>query len=709
MKCFLLLAACVLAMAVDAQTPRRRALLIGIDDYSASAFAAENRGWPDLKGAVNDAGILREMLILVHGFRESDIVTLTNQQATRAAILQTIERHLVAPAAKGDVIFYYYAGHGSQVPNPHSDEPDRLDESIVPADSRAGARDIRDKELRPMFNRILDRGAHLTLLLDHCHSGSGFRGLPTGARPRGIRRAREVRDATDYGPRPEERGALVLASTQDLDAAWETRGDDGRMHGAFTWAFLRAMRDAADGEPVQETFLRAQARLRAETPYQAPVLLGPPPARLRPFLGTRLARQDGRTIVAVERVDPDGTVVLQGGWAHGLAVGTELAGAGRKSRIRITAMLGLGRSAARVEAGRVASGMLVEVTGWAAPPGRPLRVWAPRTGMDIEKTARRFRKASRARWLTDPFDAAMTHVLRPRGDGWELLARDGSATHLATEASAIEAVARLGAGRALFAQFPIAATIGTHPGITFVEDPRDADYILAGRSAATRIEYAWVRPLVRADELPASPLPQRTAWLTAPARLRESLIKLRRIHAWNLLPSPAATRAPYRLALVRNRTRELVRGSVTGNETYSVALRATQPPATAEVRYYYAFVIDSHGKSHLVFPASGSVENRFPIRDTAPPEIRLGSAGAFQVIPPYGVDTYFLLSTDEPLPNPSILAWDGVRMPPATRPLTALEELILTTTTGTRASRRLTTSRWSIERVPIESVPPRRR
>jgi hypothetical protein len=744
---FALTVAVLCASLVEAQsTPRRRALLIGIDDYTASTLPrssranASERFWPDLKGAANDVDILREMLVLVYGFDPKDIVTLKNQQATRAAMLQSIERHLVQPAAKGDITFYYFAGHGSQVPNPISDEADRLDESIVPADSRWGAPDIRDKELRPLFNRILDRGAHLTLILDHCHSGSSFRGLPTGARPRGIRRARELADAASYGPRPEERGALVLASTQDLDSAWETKGEDGLFHGSFSWAWIRALRDAVAGEPAQETFLRAQARLRGETPYQAPVMLGPTEARLRPFLGVRIDRQGDRPIVAVERVDADGRIVLQGGWANGLAVGTELRIANDRSstsRYRVTAILGLGRSVAQMEAIEVTrskgepvqSGALLEVVGWAAPGGRPLRVWAPQTTANIRsiaKLARQLSIAGNARWLSDPIDDQPTHVLRPHGSGWELLDHEGKSTKCNSEQSAIAAVARLRSSASLFVQFPAPSTLvdgiagnAHRQGIVRVEDPTAADYILVGRYNARRLEYAWMRPLAQHSDRRTSGLPQRTRWVPEEggdarlrdsiASLREGVLKLRRILSWHRLESPPNSRAPYRLALSPDQTKMLVHnGTVVGNDLYSTVLRASQPLAAhITPRYYYAFVIDSHGRSHLTFPPSGSVENRFPIRDPAPTEIRLGNPSMFRITEPYGIDTYFLLSTDEPLPNPSILTWDGVRLPAWPEALTPLEELLLLTTTGARGSRPLTTNRWSIERVVFESIAPR--
>src|SRR6185503_13065140 len=104
---------------------------------------------------------------------------------------------------------------------------------------------------------------------------SGARGLPTGALPRGVRAdLRDVADRSIAGPAPETRGALVLAASEDADPAWETRDEEKKFHGVFSWAWLRAVRDATRGEAAAETFLRAQARMRGETPFQTPVLAG---------------------------------------------------------------------------------------------------------------------------------------------------------------------------------------------------------------------------------------------------------------------------------------------------------------------------------------------------------------------------------------------------------------------------------------------------
>jgi len=744
------------SLAAEGAAPRpvgrRRAVLVGINDYTASRLTARPRppappprDWPNLAGTVNDVEALKEMLVLLYDFEERDIVTLTDQAATRSAILKTLEQHLAKPAAKDDVLLFYFAGHGSQVRNSFSDEPDKLDESLVPADSRLGVLDIRDKELRPLFNRILDRGARLNVIFDNCHSGSGARGLATGARPRGVKAdLRDVADRTPYGPRPEDRGALVLSATQDSDAAWETRDDDKKMHGAFSWAWIRAMRDSSAGESASETFARAAARLRAERPYQEPVLAGNPDATFSPFLGIRKDRRGERTVIAVEKVRADGTVMLQGGWANGLAVGSELrvwSDAAVTVRVTITALLGLGRSEGRLPTGwpmpqAIRSGALMEVVGWVAPAGRPLRVWMPRVSDDSAAIVALARKLSAEavrrgiRWIRDPIDITPSYLLRRGTRDWELLGPAGDVEYLGPDASdAIAGIAKIPAAT-LFVQFPAPAKLidgidvgpgSDREGIDPTDRADDADYILVGRYSNSRLAYAWVRPAMRGSDRRKTGLPLNSAWKTEDhrddtlrdtvAELREDVLRLRKIQSWHLLESPVEARFAYRLDLRRERDGQWAKeGAVIGDEKYALFLRAPKPPTRLQPRFIYVFTIDSHGRSFLLFGTS-SVENRFPLPltpgQTYPSaDISLGPTATFDIAPPYGVDTYFLLTSDEPLPNPRVLEWEGIRAG-APAPQTALEELLLLTATGSRARRPATPSTWSIERVFFEAVPPR--
>jgi uncharacterized caspase-like protein len=723
------IAVMLVALPMTAAT-RRLALLIGIDDYTASRLPmigvpAPGRDWPNLAGAVNDTASMREILTLLRGFQAPDIVTLNDQSATRSAIL-TAANQLIAMASKDDIVFVYFSGHGSQVRNSRSDEPDKLDESIIPADSRHGAADIRDKDLGRIFNAILDRGARLTVMIDACHSGSGARGLLTLARSRGVRPdLRDVADGSDHGPRPENRGALVISASHDDEEAREARDDRQTMHGAFTWAWMRAMRDAAPDEPAIETFARAQARLRAEMPFQNPVLAGNAAPRRAPFLGAGESARAAHTTFAVERVR-DGTAVISGGWAHGVTEGSELHIAGDRAQppLIVTTLLGLGRCEARVPPGAlVRSGMLLELTGWAAPPPRPLRVAIPRVAVgvdDVVPFARRVDAIAAQRgfdWVNDPTVRTPEHLLRRAGARWELVDAAGRATLFASDDEALRALARLRRGASLFVQIPATAELANQLAglvvIDVVDRAEDADYVLAGRFARNHVEYAWVRPNALRSDRRASGLPLRTAWITEASDtalvLRNAALRLHRIEAWNLLESPPEGRWPYHLALRRERDQQLVAagGSVAGKETYAIELHGTSGAARAGRRHIYLFTIDSYGVSTLIFPVSGSVENHLPLAGAPPPPVIVLGA-KFEVAPPYGIDTYILLATDEPLPNPWILQWDGVRRP-AMKPATALEHLLALTGSRDRGASVLTPATWSIERIVIESIRPHKR
>jgi hypothetical protein len=451
-------------------------------------------------------------------------------------------------------------------------------------------------------------------------------------------------------------------------------------------------------------------------------------------------RRGDRTVVAIERVRADGTVVLQGGWVNGLAIGSELqiVSDGRSTiRLTVTALQGLAQSEARVKTQNralpqsIKPGALTEVVGWAGPPTRPLRVWMPRVPLSaksvtaVAQAIAAEAKRRSVRWISDPVETTPTFLLRRTTNGWELLGPNCAVERLATDDAAVAAVAKIPSGSSLFAQLAAPAAIvdamSVGPGneredIDPTASPEDADYILVGRYSAHRVTYAWVRPSVRSADRRKTGLPLRTDWVGQDGRiaaLRDALLRLRRIHAWQLLESPPEARAAYRLGLRRARDGERVKErALIGDETYELALRAESTPLAPHVqpRCIYIFTIDSYGRSTLLFPGmSGSVENRFPSTLPAPPEIRLGAAGTFEIAPPFGVDTYFLLTTDEPLPNPWILEWDGVRTRAASPPAatTTLEQLLLLTGDSSRTGPAVTPANWSLEKVMYESVAPR--
>lgn len=736
--------------AREAIPPARRALLVGIDTYEPSGPGSNlapppGRGFRNLRGAAGDARVLAEVLIARFGFTRGDVMVLTDRAAGRAAILSGFER-LIAESKTGDIALFYFAGHGSLVPNPASEEPDQLDESLVPADAAEGAPDLRDKELRRLLNRLLDRGALPTVIFDSCHSGSAARGLPTEAEPRALRPAfREVRDPGPYGPSPEDRGALVWSATQNDGFAWETNDADGTAHGSFSWALLQSLRDMSLGESAEETFRRVRARLQSERRRQEPVLEGTEAVRGAPLFGIGATAAFPRSMVAVERIDADGMVILQGGWADGLVVGSRLTwkpADGAPVELEIVEMLGVGRSKARLSppptrAGSappepapsltLSSGTLLEVSGWAAPPDRRLRVWISSWPGDFSSIAEFARALLRRAgplglsWVSDPTAESPSHVLRWQGT-WRLVAPGRPPRDLGGNPTAEETLEHLPRGARLFLELPLPAAqvasfeIGPgalHDGIESTADPAGAEVQLVGRWTGDHVEYAWLRPDSAATADPSG-LPAATPWRPFPENaenpLRQDLYHLRKLQGWLTLESPPQGAFAYRLALEpAGGSASLPDGAtLRGGDLYDLTLRA-RPGFDANrirPRHLYVFQIDSEGNSALLFGSKVDA-NRLPFDpdEPAPPSIRLGDEPRVRVVPPYGRDTYFLLTTDEPLANPWILEYRGFRKRgPIGR--TPLDELLsLTGGTGRRDGNLITPVGWSIEQLSFLSVP----
>lgn len=150
----------------------KKALIVGINDY-----APIGSGGPDLNGCINDARDMANTLVIC-GFAPAQIRILTNQNATRANILNYL-KSLVSSSVRGDSLVFYYSGHGTRVANIGADlEIDGLDEAICPHDY-AGAGVIRDDDFKAVFSK-LKAGVNLEVIFDCCHSGTGTRKMDLG-------------------------------------------------------------------------------------------------------------------------------------------------------------------------------------------------------------------------------------------------------------------------------------------------------------------------------------------------------------------------------------------------------------------------------------------------------------------------------------------------------------------------------------------------
>ena len=714
----------------------RRALLVGINTYEPTAAeraqlvtvaggkTKKGRGnFTDLDGCVNDVEAMRVLLIARFGFKPEHIMVLTNRQATRAAILTGIEKHLAASARAGDVAFFFYAGHGSQIVNSKSDEQDKRDETIVPADSWNGTPDIRDKELRRYFNTILEKHAVLTAVFDSCHSGSTARGNPV---PRKTRHAEpildDLADGTDYGRSPEERGALVISAAQDDQFAEESSGEVP--HGAFTAALLSVLRHMPLTRTVTDIFLAVSSALQAEGRNQIPVLSGVETRRQQGLFGDPTGLS-GRIAVGVLSVNPSGMVSLQGGRAAGLTAGCQLQQLVSDTNqtpvvLEITSVNSLVSSEARLVTGNsrdVRAGVVFEVSRWVVAPEAMLNVWLPPGGL----TASQFQEAVRLagelsqsgqlEWVTDPTEVSPTHLLTWDGRQWSL---GDSKSPLAQFDAAVgatvihERLAKLGSRPKLFMSFPIEADLrrelslgesSSNNAVAIVATPQRAHYSLTGTYRDGRVRYAWMLPNVTGSGAVEMPLPARTDWcptngqadISAKAiagQMASGALQLGRIRSWlTLAPTDDAGQFPYRLALKNLKTGALITGNnfqaesstatgslqlrpattvVTGGERFSLVLHA-EPEALKQAfdpRFVYVFTLDSAGGSTLLWPRGGQGNSqRFPPTTVSggglPPEIPLNVR--FSVTEPFGLDTYILLTSVTAIPDATVLEFDPVR------------------------------------------------
>ncbi len=272
-----------------------RALLVGINKYKMANS--------DLSGCVNDVTNVRDSLIKFFGFTIDDIRVVTDERATKKAIMERLG-WLVKGAKAGDRMLFHFSGHGSQVRDRDGDElKDKLDEILCPHDMDWDGTYIVDDELRKIFSG-LPKGSALEVLLDSCHSGTGTRELMGLAqlppeqsfKPRFLPPPADILCRVDddlplqhlLGTRVSESlrsapGAQRSANTPIPDylslfagcADNQTSADaliGGSYNGAFTYYFCKHLRDVKGKITRAELLKRLRASLKFNDFDQTPQL-----------------------------------------------------------------------------------------------------------------------------------------------------------------------------------------------------------------------------------------------------------------------------------------------------------------------------------------------------------------------------------------------------------------------------------------------------
>lgn len=246
------------------------ALLAGINEYPKDI--------PQLSGCVNDVTNLQAYLENRFTKERRNIKVLKNEEATYESVVGHFGEDLLLQAGKDDIVLFAYSGHGSRekaAPEFSKYFPEGMMETLVLHDSRqSGKYDLGDKELAVLIERIAKKGAHVAVILDCCHSGSGTRSLEDFT----LGAARQASDRTtprDFGEYlnghfaqrfpngkdfylPASRH-ILLAACDRKEKAWETDDESG----LFTKLLLDVLNEEKFSKGITYSNLFTECRIRA--------------------------------------------------------------------------------------------------------------------------------------------------------------------------------------------------------------------------------------------------------------------------------------------------------------------------------------------------------------------------------------------------------------------------------------------------------------
>jgi hypothetical protein len=210
------------------------AVVIGINEY-------EDPRIPNLAFARADAEAVYKILIdpELGRFSPEKVHLLLDSDATERRIRTAIGRDLRRESGKSDLVYIYYAGHGSAEIDSKCRYQDGLEKYLVPSDAELDnlfSTGIAMEEIQRFFERI--EAKQILFFIDSCYSGEA--GGRSFRNPNFQKRAAMTADFLD-GMSGE--GRLVVTACDVNEVSLETN-DAG--HGLFTYYLTEGLKGAAD-------------------------------------------------------------------------------------------------------------------------------------------------------------------------------------------------------------------------------------------------------------------------------------------------------------------------------------------------------------------------------------------------------------------------------------------------------------------------------
>lgn len=237
----------VSAITLNASSKNKKALLVGINYL----------GTPNqLSGCIDDTVRMKEALV---GFGVTNFTILTDTAAippTKANILREFS-NLLAGAVAGDVLYFYFSGHGSSTFDYTGDETDGRDEMIISSDLQA----VLDDEFKRIMTANMKAGVTLFGLFDSCFSGTMFD------------LKYNYLDSSNYDRYTENDrvselagNVLMISGCMDNQTSEEALVN-GKIEGAVTWAFLEAWKQKATPSLSWRELLQSMRKLLKENGF----------------------------------------------------------------------------------------------------------------------------------------------------------------------------------------------------------------------------------------------------------------------------------------------------------------------------------------------------------------------------------------------------------------------------------------------------------
>lgn len=237
-----------------------RALLVGIGKYDRV-----KTGWSVIHGD-NDVALLLPLL-QKRGF--SDIVSLTNGQATKANIVESLTA-LADKCQRGDKVYFHFSGHGQPIRDDNKDEGSskKYDESVIPFDACRDSRKMNgtytgqyhliDDELCPLLDAVkrkLGPDGELFVAVDACFSKGIQKDEMTDINPELLRYVRGTNHAftppgriTVKSPKEFSKGALltVVTACKENERNFEYKSPSGKIYGSLSYYISILLKSNAD-------------------------------------------------------------------------------------------------------------------------------------------------------------------------------------------------------------------------------------------------------------------------------------------------------------------------------------------------------------------------------------------------------------------------------------------------------------------------------